>query len=104
MNVCSNIYITAKNLENNAHRYLLCRQAKLAYYNERFIFLAKDVKQTWDVINKALGRGNNKENIPKYFVSNGHILAYNLDIANDLFSSVGPTLTNNIFPVIKKIF
>ena len=47
-----------------------------------FIFLAKDVKQTWNLINKALGRGNNKENIPKYFVSNGHILSNNLDIAN----------------------
>ena len=79
----------------------LCRQAKFTYYNERFIFLAKDVKQTWNVINKALGRGNNKENIPKYFVSNGHILSHNLDIANgfnDFFSSVGPNLANDIPP------
>ena len=77
----------------------LCRQAKFAYYNERFIFLAKDVKQTWDVINKALGRENNMENIPNYFVSNGHILSHNLDIANgfnNFFSSVGPTLANVI--------
>ena len=68
-------------------------------YNELFKFLAKDVKQTWDVINKALGKGKSKENVPYYFVSNGYILSHNLDVANgynNFFFSVGPTLARDI--------
>ena len=60
---------------------------------------AKDIKKTWTTINEVLGREKNKDCLPKYFISNGHILSDSFEIAqgfNDFFSNIGPELASHI--------
>ena len=77
----------------------MCRRSRTLYYQERFNLFATDIKKTWTTINEVLGREKAKDSLPKYFMSNGHILSDSFEIAqgfNDFFSNIGPELASQI--------
>ena len=78
---------------------MLCRKSRISYYRDRFEYFSKDIKKTWGVINEVLGREKNRESLPDYFISKGHILSGSFDIAqgfNNFFSNIGPELASQI--------
>jgi len=94
----TNFNIEKFKIFNNLY-VLICRKSRISYYRDRFDYFSKDIKKTWGVINEVLGREKNRESLPDYFISKGHILSGSFDIAqgfNNFFSNIGPELASQI--------
>jgi hypothetical protein len=74
--------------------------AKWKYYNNLLINSVNKTKTTWNIINKTINRGHEKQEISSINI-NGDVTQNNQIIANTLYSyysSVAKHITNEINP------
>ena len=94
---------TAENIEayknfNNMYNKLK-RITKINYYNEQIEINKHNMKKTWTILKKAIGKQSNKKNFPQSFQvgkkkkSNPKEIA---DSFNNLFSKIGKTTSENV--------
>ena len=101
---------TPENINNyknfkRVYRSIL-RKAKNSYYQDQFSIYSKNIKQTWNVLKKALKSNISKTEIPYLFVSDSKAFSGLNEITegfNDFFVNVGPKLASSI-PSTSKLF
>ena len=90
-------YINYKRLFNKVFM-----KAEKIYYDNVFNEHKRNCRMTWKIINKTIGRQNNKHNnFPNYFNDNNTTVTGDKQIAkgfNKFFTSIGPELANKIPP------
>ena len=87
-------YIKFRNIYN-----ILKRNAKSEYYAKLFEEYKNDVRKTFKVINKIIGKTNNKSTIAQTFKLNNKNLTNPQDIADqfcNFFTNIGPKYANDI--------
>ena len=87
-------YIKFRNLFNKTKR-----AAKIKYYHDQIVQARTDSAKTWNILNKLIGKSNNKNDVTSFFNINGTLLNDKNIISNafcDFFSEIGPTLANKI--------
>jgi len=75
------------------------RAAKRSYYTSYFNENSGNMMKTWAKINELLGRSNDKNDFPLYFMEGGQIITGDNNIANafnDYFSNITNIMANNI--------
>ena len=94
---------TAENIEayknfNNMYNKLK-RITKINYYNEQIEINKHNMKKTWTILKKAIGKQSNKKNFPQSFqvgqkkISNPKEIA---DSFNNFFSKIGKATSENV--------
>ena len=77
----------------------LKRITKINYYNEQIEINKHNMKKTWTILKKAIGKQSNKKNFPQSFqvgqkkISNPKEIA---DSFNNFFSKIGKTTSENV--------
>ena len=100
---------TANDIAN--YKYLnkynkIKRQMKTTYYRNLLEINKNNMKKTWQILNKALGKLNDKSSYPMNFVLNNKKVDNKTDIANGFissFSCIGNATEKNI-PKPKQCF
>ena len=88
----------------NALYNKLKRMSKINHYKDAFEENKHDIKQTWSILNKAIGKQQNKNNFPPEFVIDGQSITDRGNIANafnEYFSNIGTLTGENVKNVTK---
>ena len=87
-------YKSFRNLFNKTKR-----AAKIKYYHDQIVEARTDSAKTWKILNKLIGKSNNKNEVTSFFNINGTLTNDRIIISNsfcDFFSNVGPNLAKKI--------
>lgn len=87
-------YKKYRNKFNNSKRV-----AKKMYFQHQLDNTKNNMKQTWSIINKLIGKTKEMEHLPMQFKDNGDVINHPNDITNrfnNYFINVGPTLSRKI--------
>ena len=87
-------FLNYRNLFNKTKR-----TAKIKYYETAINESKNDSTQTWRILNKLIGKINNKQEITSFFKVNGTLIEDKNVISNgfcNFFSDVGPNLASKI--------
>ena len=77
----------------------LKRISKETYFSEQLSKYKTDLKKTWQIFNKIIGRKNNKSDISEMFHVNNSTIKHPKTIADkfcEYFTEIGPTLASKI--------
>ena len=87
------------------NQYNKCiRAAKNKYWENQFQQSENDMRKTWEVINKVIGRKSRKESLPNTLWIGNKSFETEPQAANafhEYFSNIGPNLAKNIHPTEK---
>ena len=87
-------YIKFRNLFNKTKR-----AAKIKYYHDQIVEARTDSAKTWKILNKLIGKSNNKNEVTSFFNIDGTLTNDRTIISNgfcEFFSNIGPTLASKI--------
>ncbi|CAB4011631.1 Hypothetical predicted protein, partial [Paramuricea clavata] len=93
-------YKQQRNFVNNK-----IKKAKKAYFQDELNRNVNNVKETWKILNNALGKKSDNIEINTLSSDSGEILTESFDIANSLnkhFVGIGPKLASNV-PLLGKV-
>lgn len=86
-----------KNYNNTFNK--LKRTMKINYFKSALDSSKLNMKRTWSVLKKAIGKQNNKSSLPNYFVINNNNITNRSQAAksfNDYFCQIGLETSNNV--------
>jgi hypothetical protein len=84
----------------------LKRRAKITYFKTSIDVNKQNVKQLWKILKQAIGKVNNKANLPRSFLVDNKTVTDEDAIAksfNNFFSNIGFNISHNV-PVSRKSY